>query len=331
MQEARDILGLTYRYMGGEVDYDPMAAVLTGSERADGRERSLSGAEIKAAFEHHLTNCDPYRDLVLADVAGEVVGYARGWWNQESPELILYHHNGFLLPQWRRRGIGAAMLALVEDRLRDVASDHPEGGEKCFQANASSTQEGLAALLEKTGYRPVVYFYEMVRPDLEDLPHRPLPDGLEVRPVEPAHYPAIWDCVTETSREEWGFHEPTENDYQEWLSNPHFQPDLWQVAWEAGTDRVVGTVLTYIDHDENTQFDRLRGYTEGIGVVADWRRRGLATALIGMSLRAQKAAGMAESALIADVDGPGLTSLYENCGFQVVNRDTVYRKALGPR
>ena len=84
-----------------------------------------------------------------------------------------------------------------------------------------------------------------------------------------------------------------------------------------------------VDHEQNEQLNRKRGYTEGIGVDRTWRRRGLARALIALSLQAQKAAGMSESALAADSDSiSGVTGLYESCGFQVVRRNAVYRKSF---
>jgi ribosomal protein S18 acetylase RimI-like enzyme len=87
--------------------------------------------------------------------------------------------------------------------------------------------------------------------------------------------------------------------------------------------------LTFIHWDENKQFKRQRGYTEGIGVDRSWRRRGLARALISRSLHAQKAAGMTESALAADSESTsGVTRLYESCGFQIVKCDTIYRKPM---
>lgn len=104
---------------------------------------------------------------------------------------------------------------------------------------------------------------------------------------------------------------------------------LWQVAWDTAAGRIVGHVLTFIDHGENRQFDRRRGYTEGIGVARAWRGRGVARALIAHSLRAQKAAGMSESALAADSQSAsGATRLYERCGFQVVQWSAIYRKPL---
>lgn len=60
-----------------------------------------------------------------------------------------------------------------------------------------------------------------------------------------------------------------------------------------------------------------------------WRGRGVARALITRSLRAQKAAGMSESALVADSQSTsGATRLYERCGFQVVQWSAIYRMSL---
>jgi ribosomal protein S18 acetylase RimI-like enzyme len=182
-------------------------------------------------------------------------------------------------------------------------------------------------MLEHTGYQPVRYFYEMVRPDLDKIPDFPLPNGLEIRAVTSDHYQAIWKSIDETSQDEWGYSKPTEKAYQEWITHPHFQPHLWQIAWDKANNRVVGTVLTFINHEENHQFDRKRGYTEGIGVDREWRRRGVARALISLSLQAQKAEGMSESALVADSQSTsGVMRLYESCGFQIMNRSAIYRK-----
>jgi ribosomal protein S18 acetylase RimI-like enzyme len=182
-------------------------------------------------------------------------------------------------------------------------------------------------MLQRAGYQPTRYFYEMIRPTFNDIVEFLLPDGLEIRPVNPEHYQAIWKSVDDTSKDEWGYTEPTEFDYQEWLTSPHFQPHLWQVAWDIATNQIVGHVLTFIDDGENKQLDRKRGYTEGIGVDRTWRRRGVARALISSSLQAQKAAGMTESALVADSDSTSnVIRLYESCGFQIAKRDTIYRK-----
>ncbi len=323
------IPGLNFRHFQGLNDYSKIASVLMDSERADQMMREVTAEDIAKAYQR-LSNCDPYKDMIIADVSGEMVGYSRGWWQDDTSSGRLYVHNGFLIPEWRRKGIGSSMLLWMENRLGEIAASHSTKIAKYFQVNVTQFQKGTAIMLERSGYKPARFFFEMVRPTLDDIPEFPLPDEVEIRTVIPDHYPAIWTLVDETSQDEWGYQKPTQDDYQDWLTSPHFQPDLWQVAWDVASNQVVGTVLTFIHHAENKQFNRQRGYTEGIGVDRSWRRRGLARALISRSLQAQKAAGMTESALVADSDSTSnVVRLYENCGFQIVKKDTLYRKPVG--
>ena len=325
IKNAPPIPGLNFRPYQGESDHAQMAAVLTASAAADHVERKVSADDIAKAFQQ-LNNCDPFKDILVAEVFGKIVGYGRGWWDGDLASGRIYHHNGFLAPEWRRKGIGHAMLLWMESHLAELADTH-RGDTRYFQVNATQFQEGTAIMVQRAGYTPTRYFYEMVRSTLNDIVDFSLPDGLEIRPVRPEHYPALWKSVIDASKDEWGYTEPTENDYQEWLASPHFQPHLWQVAWDVSKDQIAGHVLTFIDVDENKQRNRTRGYTEGIGVDRNWRRRGVARALISRSLQAQKAAGMTESALVADSDSTSnVIKLYESCGFQIVKRDTIYRK-----
>ena len=326
------ISGLIFRLFQGESDYTPLAAVLTGSSAADQEDRTVSGDDLATAFDNYLTNCDPYADMILAEVSGELVGYARGWWQEESPLLYIYKHNGFLLPAWRQKRIGTAMLRWIENRLFEISDKHTSNAEKVFQVSISQFQKGTGILLEGAGYTPTRYFYHMVRPHLDNIPEFPLPEGLEISPVKENHYRAIWQLVDETSKGEWGYIPPTEDAYKDWLNHPNFQPHMWTIAWSKKSDKPVGQIMAYINQDENLQYNRLRGYTEGIGVSKGWRRRGVAHALISMSLQTQKDAGMTESALVVDSENAsGATSLYESCGFQIKSRDTIYQKRLGFR
>jgi ribosomal protein S18 acetylase RimI-like enzyme len=102
---------------------------------------------------------------------------------------------------------------------------------------------------------------------------------------------------------------------------------LWQVAWDG--DQVAGMVLNFINHQENLEYDRKRGYTETICVRRPWRRRGLARALIARSFQMHKELGMTEAALGVDAENPnGALRLYQSMGFQQIKRNTVYRKPL---
>jgi mycothiol synthase len=335
LPDAPGIPGLRFRHFRGGDDFHHMAAIVRLSAEVDDTERADTPEELEKYFAH-LTNCDPYTDMIFAEVdpgdgrEPEVIGYSRGTWRMEASGERRYMFFVRILPKWRRKGIGLAMLHWMEGRLREIASDHPLEVEKYFLSVAEQGETDLVALLEKNGYQPARYGFEMVRPDLENIPDTPLPDGLEVRPVLPEHYRAIWEADSEAFRDHWGFVEPSEEDYQAWLvDTTTFQPELWQIAWDIATNQVAGQVRTYIDHEQNKLYHRQRGWTEFISVRRPYRRRGLARALIARSLRAQKQAGMTESALGVDSDNQsGATKVYEACGFRVVKKTTIYRKPL---
>ena len=73
-ENAPHINELNFRHFRGESDYVPLAKVLTDSDKADQIEREVSAEAIAKAFEH-LVNCDPYKDMIIVEVAGEMVGY----------------------------------------------------------------------------------------------------------------------------------------------------------------------------------------------------------------------------------------------------------------
>jgi mycothiol synthase len=321
---APQISGLIFRRFRGEADYARMVRVLRESERPEEvQDEDIPGAIRPSA------HFDPYQDMILVEIEGDLIGYGRITRVDDSGDEWVYSLRGYLLPKWRRRGIGGAMLSWLEDRVRHVAWSHGEDKPVYTRAGAKQHQEGLAILLERSGYQPLRYFYVMVRPTLEDILDLPLPPGIEVRPALPEHFRAIWKAIDETARDEWGYRPFSEKDYQAWLKDPLLSPQLWQIAWDISKHRVVGHVLTYIDHAENAQANRKRGYTEGIGVLRDWRMRGLASALIMLSLKSQKAAGMEESGLVVDcASATGAVQLYERSGFHVVERNAVYRKRI---
>lgn len=326
VSDAPDIPGLTFRRFRGESDFGAIAAVIEGCKDADGLVRTTSVNDV--AFNYtHLVRSDPLLDMVFAEVDGCVVGYSRVEWHQQAGGRRSYTLLGYLLPEWRRKGIGRAVLRHSERRLREIAATHPQDGARVFSAFAEDTAIGAGALLRSEGYTQVRRFYQMLRPTLDHLPAAPLPPGTEVRPARPEHYRAIWDAEQEAFRSHWGYVPGTEADYRRWLDEPMFQPDLWRIAWDG--DQVVGQVRSFINARENTEYDRLRGYTEDISVRPQWRRRGLARALIVMSLAALRERGMSEAALGVDTENTtGALRVYESCGFRAVKGSSAYEKPM---
>jgi GNAT superfamily N-acetyltransferase len=334
-----EVPGLVFRRFRGEADYGNILAIISASKLADQVERADTLEDIARNYSH-LVNCDPYRDMIFAEVRGEAVGYARSMWSQETrPENWVYSHFGFLKPEWRRKGIGRAMLHFCQRRLRVTAAGQMGRGERSlgtpaiFRSWAEDTEIDTSALLEAEGYQPARWFYQMVRPNLEAIPDLKLPAGVEIRPVDwDSHKKQIFTAEQEALQDHWGHTEPTEADYQAWLASveedENVDTALWRVAWQG--DQVVGMVRSFIHAQENQEYERRRGYTEFISVRRPWRRQGVARVLIADSLRGLKALGMQEAALGVDTENPsGALRLYEFMGFRPVKKETVYQKPLG--
>jgi mycothiol synthase len=323
------IAGLKFQRFCGVADFPKILAVIEDCSEGDEIERVPTLTEL-AEYYVRLENCDPLQDMLFAEINGQAIGFIRGYWWEDLDLGLQYAHVGLVVPKWRRKGIGMSMLDWVEQRLRAIAATHPPALAKHFQAKAFEFQSDNVYLLERSGYAPVRYFEQLVRPYLDNIPNFALPAGVSVRVAAPEHYRAIWTVVEETFRDCWGCSAFTEASYQAWLADKsHFQPHLWQIAWADATDEIVGHILTFIDAAENARNQRQRGYTEVIGVRRSWRKQGVARALISRSLQAQKAAGMTESALGVDSANPsGANKLYERCGFQFVKRQIVFSKPL---
>ena len=69
--------------------------------------------------------------------------------------------------------------------------------------------------------------------------------------------------------------------------------------------------------------------SEDISTRRDWRRKGVARALIVESLKLHEALGMTAAALHVDTENPtGALKVYEDCGYRPVKTEIVYRRPL---
>jgi mycothiol synthase len=324
---AAPIPGLVFRGYRGRDDHTGMLRVWNAAHEGDRTDEvnTLKQFDLQYAT---LVNCDPTRDLVIAEVDDEIVAYARVFWNDLVEGGRAYECFGFVDPTWRHRGIGSAMLRHNEERLREIAADHPGVEPKWFASQSVDSDPGNRALLANAGYQPVRYFYEMVQGSLETVPEVAMPAGLEVRPAAREQYPQIWEAMREAFRDHWGEAEWSDADWRRFDAEPdNADPALWRVGWDG--EEVAGAVLTTIQAEENERYSRARVYVASVSVRRAWRRRGLARALLAASLRAAHKSGFTSASLGVDADSPtGATALYESLGFVPERSSTSYRKPL---
>ncbi len=326
------IVGLKLRGFRGEEDYPNILAMVLGCAEVDGLDQAEKLEDIANQY-NHLHHSDPFTDMLFAQVDGQCVGYCRSWWEVEGSGQWIGFQLGRVLPGWRKKGIGSSLLNFGEERLTQTATQLKDSGEldrnaPCvLDVYTSNSEVDRMNLLERRGYIPVRYGFDMVRPDLDNIPDLPLPEGVEVRPIDNRHLRTIWEASNEAFRDHWGFIPDPWEGWQQMIDGPDFDPSLWRVAWQG--DQVAGMVLNFLNRDENEKYGRKRGYTENICVRRPWRHKGLAKALIAQSLRALKEHGLNEAALGVDSENlTGALDLYKFMGYQVVKSQAVYRKMI---
>lgn len=326
--EAPAIPGLAFRRMRLPEDLPAIADLFNTANAFDGVEDRHSVDRLEQWYAT-ASGWDPVVDCLLAEVDGSIIGYGKVQWAVDTDGGRNYSTHGTIHPDWRRRGLGRAIYHANVRRLREIAAgqDLPPSVERRLEAWIMESQVGALALLESEGFTVARYFFEMLRPNLETAVELPMPEGLEVRPMLPEHYRAVWDADAEAFADHWGGMDNSDQAFERYFSGPTFEPDIWRVAWDG--DEVAGSVANIIMREYNAQTGSRRGILAGVSVRRAWRGRGLARALVSQSLIALRERGMTEAVLGVDADNPtGALGVYEANGFAVHQRELTYRKPL---
>ncbi|AXG98307.1 GNAT family N-acetyltransferase [Deinococcus wulumuqiensis] len=244
-------------------------------------------AETLEETEHFLAGLrdnplQPHVQDWLAEVGGRPVGTARLW---QAPWMFhpdRYHLELAVLPEFRRRGIGAALFG--------TAQRHWQGrGAREVLAGAKETEADALPMLERRGFREVMRFFDNVlRLNGFDAAQweaeMRLPEGvravtfadLQTELGEEAAWLAYYACQTEARLDVPRTAPPSEvalADFRNYRSKATFDPaGVWLAVTEAG--EVVAMSELWRDL---TNLERLNiGLT---GTRRAWRRRGLGLAL----------------------------------------------------
>src|SRR3990172_328527 len=115
---------LVLRPYAGLSDVAEMLRVFTAGNEADEIDERTSAAGLTTWLSHPSERFDPANDVIVAEMAGEVVGYGWAFWVDTTDGLREYLTRGHVHPAWRRRGVGSAILARNEAHLHGLAAAH---------------------------------------------------------------------------------------------------------------------------------------------------------------------------------------------------------------
>ncbi len=319
---AQTIVLRAYR---GPEDHPAMARV-AAAVRADNGDRELGTVADMDNHYGHLDQAALPRDCAVIELDGAVVAYARASLAELASGDAHVESILNIVPEARGGGVEHVLIEHAVRRARELSRDLPRthGRPLNLRVFVSGRDTVQRTLLERRGFRLDGHGAQLIRPTVGDVPDVPLPEPFEVHAIDPgdrAMHRAVWEASARAFADTEGEQAPTEAQYDAFLNDPSFSPELWQVAFDG--QRIAGQILNYLDAVE-PDGSRI-GWTEGISVQPEYRRRGLARALLARSIRRVAAAGATCAGLGVDLRNPNhAVDLYESMGYRIVSESFEY-------
>jgi len=309
-------------------DLPAIVALINDADQYDQLERTATLEGLKHEME--WPNYYPETDCFLAWKNGRLMAYADFLLRpgEENTDAIFYTW-GLVHPRWRRLGIGRHLLETLHHRAVERLGE--VGNKPAYLQGTGRDIEGdRQALFEGFGMHWVRYFVDMARPIDNGLPPAELPPGFRLRTFDPDHdVETVWQVDVGAFQDHWGWTGFPLEEYRHWIYQPHFRPELWLIAEEEATGKAAGICLNKVDPDWIAETVRQEGQISVLGVLREYRRLGLGTALLAQGMHTLRRAGMDCAHLGADAENlTGAVRIYERLGFRVRKTTAVYRRAL---
>lgn len=303
-------------------DLPRICALHVRSEAHDGVPRVMTLDELSDELDDRTVVLAT--DVRLASVRGELVGYVYTAHLPSDVRMERCYVFAQVHPDCRGRGVGRTMLAWgvqrAGEQLRTSTNDLP----KYIRVDAYDFIQSAHRLFERAGFTAIRWFEELLRP-LTDLPELVVVDGVELR-----RWPADRDeecrVVKNASfADHWGSTPTSPEKWAHIVRGASARPDLSFVAVESATDRIVAVCVNHRYQSDDELIGRRDGWIDVLGTLAEWRGKGLASALIVQSLHAFAGAGCTHASITVDGDSPtGAARLYRSLGFEPRQRSITH-------
>jgi mycothiol synthase len=189
--------------------------------------------------------------------------------------------------------------------------------------NATLAADAYARdLFASRRYTPIRWFRRMLI-ELAEAPSVDVPDGIEFRRYRhPEEAELVHETIELAFADHWNHRR---RPFQEWarrhIDRAGFDPGLWWIALDG--DEMVGAAIC----DWKRYGDW--GWVGLLGVRPEWRRRGIAQALLKAAFAEFFRRGERRVGLGVDAQSEtGATELYEKAGMQVRFEVVIYEKAV---
>jgi mycothiol synthase len=244
----------------------------------------------------------------------------------EDEHVVLF--DGTVHASFRGRGLGSYLLQWMESHARQEFSIVDDGLPQLMRTSCNAYQVDRRLCYEQHGFYAARYAYRMERDLAQPIAEVPFPAALHLLKWSPGIDPALMDAFNEAFAGHWGLPRMNEELWRALFTGvPQFRGDLTYLAMDG--DRIVGFCLNWVDQASSQQAAEPEGWIEAVGVIPEWRQRGLASALLCQALNLFKAEGLRQAALDVDTQNPtGALRLYEKLGFGIARETISYVKQL---
>ena len=234
---------------------------------------------------------------------------------------------GGVHPDWRRRGVGRAVLRWQEAVARVKIAAAGKGVPGRILLNAEEHMEDRRRLAVAAGVTAVRWYVDMSRPlGGQPVPEPSEPPGLRIVPFSPELSEAVRIAHNESFADHWGSEPRSQEDWEVMtVGRGTFRPS-WSFVALDGDDVAGYTLASAYEQDWDPQ-GYTSGWTDLLGVRPAWRRRGIAPALLAASMRAFADAGIERADIGVDSENAsGALGLYTRLGYVPQHRSVAYAK-----
>jgi mycothiol synthase len=264
-------------------------------------ERELSEEEIRSWFGQQKL------EFRVAERGGELIGYLD----------VQLQESGRFPADVRTIDAEAAAVLLAE-----AEQIGRKGGANVVRSFVQGDDPVLRPVLEDAGWWPIRYSFQM-RIDLDgELPEPEWPAGLAPRNFRPGEEERVYEAHQDAFADHWEHDRYSFDDWREFNLTRHgFDPSLW---WLVDDGEELAAISLNAWHFSG---DPQYGWIHVLGVRPQWRKRGLATALLHHSFRDFRDRGATRVGLGVDGENTtGAVRLYEKVGMRPERRTDTYEK-----
>ncbi|GAA0622627.1 GNAT family N-acetyltransferase [Kutzneria viridogrisea] len=263
---------------------------------------------------------DPYADLERASLAafdGEVmVGYMKIRYKPSAEEVHRVFMDGGVHPDYRRRGVGTALVEAGVAAAKVLHALHHPTLKLVVDVHKCEHIAGVAELLRSQGFAPVRYYQRMEHPLGDALGDAAIPDGLRVEPWSERNDEDFRLTRNESFKDHWGAVPMPVDSWKNKIINQTFRPEVSFLLRDVANGVPAGMLVT-MSWEADTVATGIRdAHFMVIGTLRDYRRRGVASALIGHALRAAADQDYDRASLSVDsANRSGASGVFEKAGF----------------